>query len=112
MGTFLLIRALTEEELGVELARLPHWERREGWIVSTFEFADFLTAVDFLSAVTALAEERRHYPVITLDRQLVTLELSTPEAGDKLTQKDIDFAHSVELLQLDYDVAPEDTGLY
>lgn len=103
------MHTLTEQQIADALTKLPHWEREGTWIITTIQFSDFLTAIDFVGAVAEVAEKRKHHPVITVEYDTVTLELTTHDAGS-ITQKDIDLAHAIELLELDYGSEPEDPG--
>ena len=88
---------LSEQALKDELKKLPEWSVEEDVLVSGFEFDDFLAAIDFVSVVAELAEERKHHPRIVIEYNYVELSLYTHDA-DAITQKDIDFAHAVEQL--------------
>lgn len=98
------MEVLSEEEIEEELEALPHWQLDQGVLVTAFEFADFLGAIDFVGEVADLAEEYQHHPTIIISYNVVELELYTHDA-EGVTQKDVDFAHALE--QLDYATEPE-----
>ncbi len=89
------MQPLNEEELTQELDELEHWSENEGFLVTAFEFPDFLAAIDFVGVVAELAEEFKHHPQIFIDYNVVELQLRTHDA-DAITQLDIDFAHAIE----------------
>jgi 4a-hydroxytetrahydrobiopterin dehydratase len=59
----------------------------DGWLGDTdslrrsIEFADFLTAVDFIVAIAPHCEELDHHPDLELHWRRVDLELSTHSSG-------------------------------
>ncbi|HEV7918996.1 MAG TPA: 4a-hydroxytetrahydrobiopterin dehydratase, partial [Solirubrobacterales bacterium] len=56
---------------------------------------DFKGAVDFLNAVTPIAEQMNHHPDVAISWKDVTLTLSTHSAGG-LTDNDFKLARAIE----------------
>lgn len=81
-----------------ELGNLTGWSRRGDAITRTFQFRNFLTGIDFVTAVAKAAEAADHHPDIDIRYTKVTCTLSTHSAGG-VTQKDLDMARKIDLAQ-------------
>ena len=81
-----------------ELGNLTGWSRRGDAITKTFPFRNFLTGIDFVSAIAKTAEAADHHPDIDIRYTKVTCTLSTHSAGG-ITQKDLDMARKIDLAQ-------------
>lgn len=82
---------LSEDEIEDHLIRLPEWTRTSGIITRTFEFADFVQAMEFVNQVAETAEDVNHHPDIDVRYSKVTLALTTHDSGG-LTLNDVDLA--------------------
>lgn len=76
--------------------------QREQSLYFKHRFRDFPTAVLFLSNVASLAERHNHHPRMTVDYDLVELELTTHDEGNKITEKDLHLA--VDIMNLFRDI--------
>jgi 4a-hydroxytetrahydrobiopterin dehydratase len=81
-----------------ELGNLTGWSRRGDAITKTFQFRNFLTGIDFVSAIAKAAEAAEHHPDIDIRYTKITCTLSTHSAGG-ITQKDLDMARKIDLAQ-------------
>lgn len=81
-----------------ELGNLTGWSRRGDAITKTFQFRNFLTGIDFVSAVAKAAEAADHHPDIDIRYTKITCTLSTHSAGG-ITQMDLDMARKIDLAQ-------------
>jgi 4a-hydroxytetrahydrobiopterin dehydratase len=81
-----------------ELGNLTGWSRRGDAITKTFQFRNFLTGIDFVSAIAKAAEAADHHPDIDIRYTKVTCSLSTHSAGG-ITQKDLEMAKKIDLAQ-------------
>ncbi|MDI3269076.1 MAG: 4a-hydroxytetrahydrobiopterin dehydratase [Bacillota bacterium] len=79
------------------LKDLPGWEIREGTLAKTFHFPSFLDAMEFVGRVAELAEKQKHHPDILIQYKVVTLRLSTHDAG-AITEKDLQLAREIQSL--------------
>jgi 4a-hydroxytetrahydrobiopterin dehydratase len=86
---------LDEAGIGAALGRTPGWERVGVEIKRTYRFRDFREALAFVNRVGELAERAGHHPDIDIRYALVTLTLTTHDAGG-LTAKDFDLARSID----------------
>ncbi len=94
---------LGPDELSAELATVPAWTHRAGWISRVRPFPDFVTAIRFVNAVARAAEAANHHPDIDIRWNRVTLALTTHDAGG-LTARD--FALARQLDQIDPATTP------
>ena len=88
---------LSSGDIKEELKRVPEWDHEKKQIERTFEFDDFLQAIDFVNAVAEIAEEDEHHPDIDIRYNKVTLVLSTHSKGG-LTERDFDLAEKIDTL--------------
>lgn len=82
---------LTEQEIETSLEAVPEWSESSGKIQRTFEFKDFVRAIEFVNKVADEAEDREHHPDILIRYNRVMLTLSTHDAGG-ITEKDFGLA--------------------
>jgi 4a-hydroxytetrahydrobiopterin dehydratase len=78
-----------------EIGNLAGWSRRGDAITKTFQFRNFLTGIDFVTAVAKAAEAADHHPDIDIRYTKITCTLSTHSAGG-ITQNDLDMARQIE----------------
>jgi len=88
---------LSPQEAQSRLASLPGWKIEAGELIKTFQFKDFLAALDFVNKVGKLAEQAGHHPDIDIRYNRVRLALTTHDEGG-LTQKDFDLAGQAQKL--------------
>ncbi|MFL5488960.1 MAG: 4a-hydroxytetrahydrobiopterin dehydratase [Gemmatimonadaceae bacterium] len=81
-----------------ELGNLSGWSRRGDVITKTFQFRNFLSGIDFVTAIARAAEAADHHPDIDIRYTKVTCTLSTHSAGG-ITQKDLDMAREIDRAQ-------------
>jgi 4a-hydroxytetrahydrobiopterin dehydratase len=81
-----------------ELGNLQGWSRRGDVITKTFQFRNFMTGINFVTAVAKAADAADHHPDIDIRYTKVTCSLSTHSAGG-ITQKDLDLAKQIERFQ-------------
>ena len=72
------------------------WEETDNKLCKTFEFADFKEAFAFMAQVAIIAEEMNHHPFWTNVYNKVSIELSTHDAGNKITEKDHALAKEID----------------
>ncbi|MEK3912410.1 4a-hydroxytetrahydrobiopterin dehydratase [Paenibacillus sp. FSL H7-0331] len=80
---------LSEEAVTERLEKAEGWSREDGkWISKKYRFSRFLDGVAFVQEVANMAEkELNHHPMIAIDYKLVTLRLTSWNAGG-LTELD------------------------
>jgi 4a-hydroxytetrahydrobiopterin dehydratase len=85
-------RVLAAEEIDAALTALPDWKRQGGAIAAAYSFASFRDAVALIVRVGFEAEELNHHPEIANVYNRVSFKLSTHDAGDAITERDIALA--------------------
>ena len=73
------------------LKSVPDWNENAAVITRTYQFKDFVAAMQFVNTVARLAEEAWHHPDIDIRWNKVTLALTTHDEGG-LTEKDFTLA--------------------
>ena len=74
------------------------WKEENNQLTRTFVFNDFSEAWAFMSRVALLAEKQNHHPEWTNVYNRVTIQLSTHDAGDVVTEKDRKLAAAIDRL--------------
>lgn len=87
---------LTQSDIEQELNSLTGWNFGDNKIRKEFGFNNFSEALGFIVRVGIEAEKQGHHPELFNIYNTVNIALSTHDAGDKVTQKDIDLAHAIE----------------
>jgi len=82
---------LAPDSIEDRLTELPEWSQTADSLQRTFNFENFVQAMDFVQQVAKHAEEQQHHPDILIRYNKVTLTLSTHDAGG-ITDKDFDLA--------------------
>jgi 4a-hydroxytetrahydrobiopterin dehydratase len=72
------------------------WIEQNNKLVKEYEFEDFKEAFAFMTKVAEVAEQMNHHPWWSNVYNKVTFELSTHDAGDKITEKDEALADAIE----------------
>jgi 4a-hydroxytetrahydrobiopterin dehydratase len=88
--------ALSQKKIDEALLDLPGWRFEEDKISKTFKFGSFKEAMSFMVRVGMHAEEQKHHPEIFNVYDTVRLSLRTHDAADKVTEKDIELARTIE----------------
>lgn len=87
---------LTKDDIKKELETLSEWEFGDNKIKREYSFNDFSEALGFIVRVGLEAEKQGHHPELFNVYNTVKIALSTHDADDKVTQKDIDLARAIE----------------
>ncbi len=87
---------LSQQEIEKALESLDGWKFSDDKIGKEFQFGDFKEALGFIVQVGIEAEKLVHHPELFNVYNTVKIELSTHDAGDKVTQNDIDLAKAIE----------------
>jgi 4a-hydroxytetrahydrobiopterin dehydratase len=74
------------------------WEEKENKLVKHFKFKDFKAALKFINQVGDLSEAQNHHPEIFNVYNKVSLSLTTHDAGNTITEKDLTLANSIDQL--------------
>ncbi|HNV29335.1 MAG TPA: 4a-hydroxytetrahydrobiopterin dehydratase [Cyclobacteriaceae bacterium] len=74
------------------------WVEENNRLKKTFKFKDFTQAFGFMAKVALIAEKMDHHPFWTNVYNVVSIELSTHDAGDVVTDKDRKLATAIDQL--------------
>ncbi len=74
------------------------WNEENNRLVKTFKFRDFKEAFGFMTKVALVAEKMDHHPNWSNVYNSVTIELSTHDAGNVVTEKDRKLAKEIDKL--------------
>ena len=93
--------ALTPEQIAPLLSQVPGWRVEDGGpgapskLVRSYRFDNFVHAVDFVNAITPIAEAEGHHPDLFVRWGEVRVELWTHAAGG-LTENDFILAAKID----------------
>lgn len=95
------LEALSEAEITEALQLLDGWERQGDALARTFSFDNYVGGLGFATAVGMICEAHNHHPeLLQIGYKKVMLEFLTHDAGNAITQKDVDVARAInQLLQ-------------
>ena len=74
------------------------WNETDNKLTRTFTFRDFSEAFGFMTRVALIAEKMNHHPTWTNTWNTVSFELSTHDAGNKVTDRDRKLAEAIDRL--------------
>lgn len=74
------------------------WIEQDNKLKAEFQFNNFVDAFAFMTKVAILAEKADHHPYWSNVYNRVTIELSTHDAGDIVTEKDHKLAKAIDKL--------------
>ncbi|MFM2233287.1 MAG: hypothetical protein RJB31_1988 [Bacteroidota bacterium] len=74
------------------------WEEKDNQLYRKFVFNNFIDAFAFMTKVAMLAEKANHHPTWSNTWNRVEIWLSTHDAGNVVTDKDIDLSKAIDNL--------------
>jgi 4a-hydroxytetrahydrobiopterin dehydratase len=74
------------------------WKEKDNKLTKTFEFENFVEAFAFMTKVAFAAEALGHHPNWSNVYNKVTIELTTHDEGNTITEKDRKLAKSIDKL--------------
>ena len=74
------------------------WKEENNSLTKTFKFKDFREAFGFMTRVALVAEKMDHHPTWTNTWNTVSFQLSTHDAGNKVTELDRKLAQEIDQL--------------
>lgn len=72
------------------------WIEENHKLKKNFQFKNFIEAFSFMTRVAILAEKMNHHPNWSNVYNRVTIELSTHDAGNIVTEKDRKLAEAID----------------
>lgn len=88
-------------DIAKEIEKLdPSWNVVDGKILKkTFEFKGFLKTMSFVNAVAWEANRHMHHPDMEVSFSKCTINITTHDAGNTLTEKDFTLAKAIDSLE-------------
>ncbi len=77
---------------------MSNWTESNNRLSQTFKFKNFIEAFGFMSQVAIIAEKMDHHPNWSNVYNQVTIELTTHDAGNTITDKDRTLAKAIDNL--------------
>lgn len=74
------------------------WKEDDNKLKRSFQFKDFRAAMAFMNQVADVAEELDHHPWWSNVYNKVDIELTTHDAGNTVTAKDVDLAKRIDVI--------------
>ncbi len=90
--------ALSDNAITSALDRLTGWAREGDVLVKTFKLPSYMAGLAFAVTAGTIAEGFDHHPDITIGYKTVRVAFTTHDAGNKISQKDVDVAHAINAL--------------
>ena len=78
----------------------PDWQHKDNFLQRVFVFDDFVSAFGFMSQVALLAESRDHHPNWSNVYNRVEIKLTSHDAGNTVTEKDLELAAAINRLAM------------
>ena len=91
-------KPLTPAKITAALDGLPGWSLKRDALAKEFKFGSFREAFSFMTRVAFEAEGMDHHPDWSNVYNRVTIRLSTHDAGDKVTAKDVELATKIQAI--------------
>ena len=88
--------ALSNIQINKSLAKLPGWTFAEDKLSREYRFSNFTEAMGFITEMAFACEKANHHPELFNVYSRVEIGLTTHDAGNKVTQKDVDLAAELE----------------
>jgi 4a-hydroxytetrahydrobiopterin dehydratase len=88
-----------EEDIYDALKTLSGWEHQDNHLVKTYVVPTYLSGLTFAAAIGTLAEAADHHPDLYIGYKKVRVELTTHDAGNRVSLKDVELATAIEALR-------------
>ena len=96
--TYPMSAPLNSDQIKLALSSLDMWTYKDDKLLMDIKLKNFSEALSFLVKVGIEAEKLNHHPEIHNIYNNVTLKLTTHDAGNRVTEKDIVLARAIEKL--------------
>lgn len=91
-------------------ARLDDWRKLAQALHARFLTGDFVTGLDFVTAVTQAAEQANHHPDVTLTYPFVDLKLISHDVS-QVTQRDLDLARRISEIAREREIGADPSAV-
>ena len=82
-----------EKNIAIDLGR--EWELKDGKLVKSFQFSNFMDDIYFVNEIARIAETLDHHPIITINWKSVKLSLKSFDVN-AITKRDIALARKIK----------------
>lgn len=89
---------LSDDRIRAAVQGLNGWSRDGDALQREFRFGSFREAVSFIVRIAFAAEAADHHPEIRNVYGTVRIRLCTHDAGDRITQRDVDLAAAIDAI--------------
>jgi 4a-hydroxytetrahydrobiopterin dehydratase len=89
---------LTDAQIAESLGALPGWMHEGSTITKTYQLDTYMAGLAFAAAVGTVCEGLGHHPDLYIGWKKVKVTFSTHDAGNVVTEKDINAAKAIEAL--------------
>jgi len=93
---FLMNTPLTEAEIQTALSQFPGWHYENQAFSKRFQFQNFREAISFIVRLSFEAEALDHHPELKNVYNTVDMRLTTHDAGNQVTGKDLALIAAIE----------------
>jgi|AntRauTorcE11897_2_1112592.scaffolds.fasta_scaffold08200_2 4a-hydroxytetrahydrobiopterin dehydratase len=93
-----MAKPLKEDEIKESLKSLNGWKHENDKLKKEYSFDDFREAMTFITRISFEAEDQVHHPEIFNVYNTVNIALTSHDAGDKVTNKDVKLAKTIETI--------------
>ena len=87
---------ISDSELEVALSGLPGWVVEDNQLIKRFTMPSYRDAIAAIVRISFEADDANHHPEITCTYTVLEIRLTTNDAGDKITDKDLKMAAKIE----------------
>ena len=91
-----MANALDIATIEAALSELPGWSLQDNRLVKEFTLRNFREAISFMVRLSFDAEQLDHHPELFNVYNRVKVELTTHDAGNRVTEKDVALAKAIE----------------
>jgi 4a-hydroxytetrahydrobiopterin dehydratase len=89
---------LSEAAVEAALQALNGWTVEGDALVKTFSLPSYAAGLMFATMIGAMAEGHNHHPELTIGYKKVRVAFTTHDAGNRISQKDVDIARAIDAL--------------
>lgn len=89
---------LSETDIEIALSALPGWSADDDKLSKSYTFANFREAMAAMVRIGFEAEAADHHPELHNVYNRIRIALSTHDAGNKITEKDVKLAQKIEAI--------------
>ncbi len=94
------MKPISESDIQTALADLTGWSFEGDALVREYACTDFESAIAFVVRIGFEAARMDHHPELFNVYSTLRILLTTHDAGDRVTQRDLDLARAIEPISL------------